>query len=340
MTNSPTLSRSLLRGLGKLRRLLLLILILLGMIPNLYLSYHFICGDCVPIVAQFNHIPHFVLLAGIIGGGAVILLRGNWRQITWFMPSMVIFGLWFGGNWLPKSTPEVEGVEIKVATYNVLGFMADPEQTFAVIQDMDADLIGIQELRPILEGKLQTELREEYPYQVSQVIQGFEGLALLSRYPILESEISINPNYEDPATLLIPKYLRAVVQIEDQQVAVYVYHPATPLFSILTAYDDRAIHAQTRGIAALVARETMPVLILCDCNSTPRSRQYALLDDFLDNAFTDVGRGFGLTHPADWPIMRLDHVWFSEEFRAIEAEVIDEGGTSDHLPLWARLDLR
>ncbi len=328
------------RALRKIQQGLLFAVIIWGLVPNLYLTYHFICGDCLPIVAQFNHIAHFVLLSGLVGFVTTIILRGNKQQIAWFLPSIIIFGLWFGGNWLPKSTPDVEGIEIKVATYNVLGFMADPEQTFAVIRNLDADLIGLQELRPILDSKLQTELREAYPYQVSRVVQGFEGLALLSRYPIISHEFSIDDDFENPDVLFTPKYLRAVVDIEGIHVAVYVYHPATPLYEILKSYNDEGIQYQTQVIAGLAAREAIPTLILCDCNSTQRSRQYAILDDVLDNAFTKVGRGFGLTHPADFPIMRLDHVWYSDEFVAIDAGVVKESGTSDHYPLWAILDLQ
>jgi hypothetical protein len=115
------------RLLRWIRRFLIIALIVVGLVVNLYLVDHFICGDCFPILAQLNHVSHFVLLSSVIALGLALALRARWRQVAWFMPSVVIFGLWFGGNWLPKSTPEVEGIEIKVATYNIQGNVSDPD---------------------------------------------------------------------------------------------------------------------------------------------------------------------------------------------------------------------
>jgi endonuclease/exonuclease/phosphatase (EEP) superfamily protein YafD len=83
------------------------------------------------------------------------------------------------------------------------------------------------------------------------------------------------------------------------------------------------------------------VLLLCDCNATPRSRQYTLLDGVLDEAFGAQGWGLGLTHPADpFPVFRIDYVWYTHDFAALDAKVWPDSGTSDHYPVWGRLVLR
>jgi endonuclease/exonuclease/phosphatase (EEP) superfamily protein YafD len=206
------------------RTLLLLAILVFGLIANAYLAVHLVCGDCLAPVAQINHIAHFLLIAAVPAILTARLLHSPRRLLIWLLPPILIFILWFGGNWLPKSTPTIQGTQITVATYNVQGNVSDPAQIIPTILDLDADIVALQELR----GDLRTQnvhiLSTKYPFYVTKEVT--------------------------------------------------------------------------------------------------------------------IGTGLGLTHPANFPITRIDHVWFSKEFTAIEATAITQSGTSDHLPLWARLDLR
>jgi hypothetical protein len=64
---------------------------------------------------------------------------------------MIAFVWWYVPAWLPKAPPHAKGAEFTAVTYNVLGHLVDPEQTFAVIGDTDADLVALEELRPTLQ---------------------------------------------------------------------------------------------------------------------------------------------------------------------------------------------
>lgn len=319
--------------------LVLVVALLWGGVSNLYLLGHFACGDCVPLLAQANHVAPFILLINIPFLLIGLLLRFDYRVVAWLLPGILVFALWYGGQFIPRANQDAEGVELSAAVYNVLGFMADPEQTLAVVEDLDADFIGIVEMRPLLEGKLQTELGERYPYQISKVLQGYDGLALLSRYAIIESTVIVEP-YTTDALTPAPNYIRAVVEVEGRDIVLYIFHAPTPQFELLTRYDDRRMHYQIRVMAGMVEHESLPVLFLCDCNSTPQSRQYAVLNRVLNDAFAERGRGFGVTHPEGYRFLRIDYIWHSDEFRTLEARVWNEAGTSDHRPVWARLDLR
>ena len=241
-----------------------------------------------------------------------------------------MFGVWYGSNFLPRPEPDVEGVEISVATYNVLGGLTDANETFAVADALDADVIAFQEAGPTLVNKLDADLRDEYPYQASLDMR----LALISRYPILESELP-------PAQ----RYMRVVLDVQGQRVVVYVFHASIPAFEVRRNYNDDAVSADVWNFVALLRGEVEPMIVFCDCNSTPRSRQYAWIDALLDEAFGARGRGFGLTFPANkelasMPLIRIDYVWYSHHFEPIAAQVWEDSGGSDHYPLVARLDLR
>jgi endonuclease/exonuclease/phosphatase (EEP) superfamily protein YafD len=318
-----------------------------GGIVNLFLIGNLL-ADGTRAIVLMNHLAPWITLISLIAFTLALIVRPPRRLLVWLVPGVIAFAWWYGAAWLPRSTPDVDGVEITATTYNVLGHLADPDQTFAVIRDMNADIVGLEELRPTLQGKLKTELSETYPYQLSKVVQGYDGLALLSRYPISEQTIDfdIDPDHSD---LVAPKYIRAVLDVNGHAIVVYVIHPTIPTPNIytvsftrfLTEYDETYLYAHIKRTYDLVQSETLPVLLLCDCNTTPRSRGYRLLDGVLDEAFGTRGRGFGFTHPVDpFPLLRIDYVWYSRDFTALDAEVWKDTGTSDHHPLWARLVLR
>jgi endonuclease/exonuclease/phosphatase (EEP) superfamily protein YafD len=314
-----------------------------GLLVTLFWGMHLLCRDCFVLVQQAQHVMHFITLVTLLMlvAGALIFIR-RWMLIA-LLPGALMFAVWYGPSFLPKSEPEARGIQITVATFNVLGHIANPDETFAVVDALDADVIAFQELRPTLQGKMESDLREEYPYQVSKVIQGFEGLGLISRYPIVESNIELDVDFIEP-DLAAPRFLRVVLDVDGRRVVVYGFHPTIPYFEVGRSYDDDILSINVRDMVAAIEAEVDPVILLCDCNSTPRSIQYAWLDDVLHEAYGARGWGFGLTHPAEeWaitPLFRIDYVWYSDEFEAIAASVWDDSGGSDHFPLWARLDLR
>lgn len=314
-----------------------------GALVNFYLSAHLICVDCIDPLAILNHAAHYLTLSAVIVFIIAFIFRANKWVLVWLLPGVFAFALWYGQNFLPKPEPKVDGIEITAASYNVLGHLAHPNQTFAVINEMDADIVALQELRPTLGAKLRVELSEKYPYQVSEILQVFDGLALLSKFPIVESQIELADDLSE-VDLAKPRYIRAVLDVYGQAVVVYAFHAAYPPFGIPFYYDDSDQKATIYSIVRLIKQETLPVLLLCDCNLTPRTPQYGILNEILDDSFQEQGWGFGLTHPSKYygrfRKIRIDYLWHSEEFETIYARVWPDSGTSDHHPIWGQFILR
>lgn len=330
-----------------LSRLLTAVVLIWGGAVNLFLLGVIAAPRLSPVMVLLN-LAAWITLLTLLVFACAFTLRANGRVLAWLAPGVIAFVWWFGPAWLPKSAPDADGVEFTALTFNVLGYQADPAQTFAVIRDADADIVALQELRPMLQEMLQHDLADEYPYQVSRVVQGYDGFALLSRYPIVEHEILITVDF-NAIDLDQPKHIRAVLDIDGQHVVVYVVHPPIPspnpyvdrLADILFEYDDTFLYNHITRIADAVKAETLPTLVLCDCNSTPLSRQHALLDTVLDDAFGVQGWGLGFTHPVEpMPALRIDYIWYTGQFVPLEAKVWPDAGTSDHYPLWGRLVLR
>ena len=320
-----------------------------GGLINSFLLIDGIAPQALKPVIVLNHFAHWLLLLSVLVFALAFTLGGRLRLLGWLVPGVVAFGAWYLPGYLPHSTPDGTGREFTAATYNVLGHLADPDRTFAVIRAMDADFVALQELRPTLESKLKTDLSDVYPYQVSKVIQGYDGLALISRYPIVEYEIAFDEvDFSTPGWRDAPKYIRAVIDMDGQLLVAYAVHTMIPLPNIYIRpwyvvpfeYDDSHLQAHVQRIYDLVESETLPVLVLCDCNCTPRTRQHELLDRVLDDAFEESGWGLGLSHPVEpMPVFRIDYVWHTPQFAALDAKVWPDSGTSDHFPVWAWLVL-
>ncbi len=92
-------------------------------------------------------------------------------------------------------------------------------------------------------------------------------------------------------------------------------------------------------IRAMLAQETLPLIVSGDFNSTPHNWVYYGLADGLVDAFRVAGRGWGATYHADFPVARIDHVLVSRAWKVVQAHV-SKAPYSDHLPLVVRLRWR
>jgi endonuclease/exonuclease/phosphatase (EEP) superfamily protein YafD len=329
-------------------------LVLYGAFTNLFLAGTLIAPYHAPFIAM-NQAAHWITLLGLLAFAAGVFLNGSTRLRMWLAPGAIAFTIWFLPAWWPRHAPDVSGTTVTAATYNVnMWGAADPAGIVPVIAAMNADVVGLQELHPALQARLDAALHDQYPYQVMEAVEGYEGFGLLSRFPVVESSVVMDVDWY-PAGRRVPGYLRAVLDVDGQPMAVYVIHTPLPIHYIdsyslagylqglryaLFEYDDGLQLAHMRHIADLVAAEAMPALVLCDCNSTPHSRQYDVLDGVLDDAFGAQGWGLGLSHPVSpFPMLRLDYVWYTSGFTALDADVWPDAGTSDHHPVRARLAL-
>ena len=86
------------------------------------------------------------------------------------------------------------------------------------------------------------------------------------------------------------------------------------------------------------AAEGGPLIVAGDFNTPPRGELYATLASRFTDAFAQAGWGFGNTYSSRWPVVRIDHVWFSSDVQAVRAWV-PPVMASDHRPLMAVLSV-
>lgn len=113
-------------------------------------------------------------------------------------------------------------------------------------------------------------------------------------------------------------------------------------WTFLRAYRESALRRaqQARLLRRQIARESLPVIVVGDFNSTPHQWAYRHIAQNLQNALTRRVRGWAATFPAQRPLVRIDHILASPAWQIVAAQVsapVDNASISDHRPVHAHL---
>jgi endonuclease/exonuclease/phosphatase family metal-dependent hydrolase len=165
------------------------------------------------------------------------------------------------------------------------------------------------------------------------------GTALLSRLPILVSDVHRLPGDGEPRVAL-----RTMVELDGAALWVTTTHLSTGPAA------QRA--AQVEALTALQTAPMETGVIVGDFNTPPDAPELDALRQRFTDAWTlararddQAGWRFwqrdeGNTHPASFPHRRIDQVWVSEGVAVAGAHVLGSEGASDHLPLVVDLEVR
>ncbi len=313
-----------------------------GLSATGYVALRLLVGERWDTIAFANNFVPWWALGGLIAALIAIFSRWRWPLLALQAPILILFVVVYGELFWPNRDAAEAGnnIPLTAATYNTLSLQSDPQQVLTVINALDADVIGLQEVGPDLADLLAQQ--QKYPYQALHPAESEHGVALLSRYPILEEQVF------SPFQKYV-RHLRVLVDINGTQVAIYVVHPHTPHpYFPPTAYNTQFRDEQLAALRQRLKTDTIPILVLCDCNTTDQSDAYRAMDKILVDSFREAGWGLGFTFPArilegelDVPRMiRIDYVWHNEFFVATNAQVGHDSGTSDHRPVIVNLLLK
>jgi vancomycin resistance protein VanJ len=244
----------------------------------------------------------------------------------------LIFAVMFGGRFLPAPPgADAAAPTLRVLTYNLGADRLDPDVAFQVFDQVQADIIGLQELTPATAQALSE--RGDYPYQLVDPYGPTTGL--LSRHPILASQLYLSPHGRS--------FWGAVLDWNGQAVTVFVLHPPSPSVRIRrglpTGVDMRQTDRYLQDALSVIGAPAGPVIVLGDFNSSDQSRTYLRMRQIFADAFASAGRGFGFTWPNPrrfMPVVRIDYVFLSDALHAHDAYVGCES-SSDHCYLVAEL---
>ncbi|TVR24443.1 MAG: hypothetical protein EA396_01345 [Anaerolineaceae bacterium] len=258
------------------------------------------------------------------------LLTANWRDMIRLGLLCLLAIVWFGPFFQPAPSPAQRGVALTVITLNMPS--ADHVQdAFDWVRDHPPDVLLLQRVPPEMADGIDA-LRDILPEQTA----AGDGKMTLSRLPIIEQAESYT-----------------VIDVDGREVLVYNVHfsrpslphprfdalDGVPFLDDMTRYDEAVRNAEIRDLLAVLDGETRPYIVGGNFNMSQHSLIYSQVRLVMRDSFRDTSAGLGATWPTHLPLLRLDYVWHSRDFVALETLVGADIG-ADHLPLSARLDLR
>ncbi len=267
-----------------------------------------------------------VFLAGVIeaGRGPRTASGPAPRFLAAGVPVLAILILATHGLITPRLQPPAPQDAITILTYNIQqGYSADGQRNYAgqlrVMQTIQPDIIGMQETDAarIANGnddivRYFADHLGMYSYYGPKTVAGTFGIALLSRYPILEpTTYYLYSEGEQVAAI------DAVIDVGDQ-----------PLRVLVTHLGNGGPMIQQQQFLELVGTTPRRAVALGDFNFRPDTPQYALTTRTLLDSWT--------VRWPDWrddqgqePRDKIDHIFISPDLRVIDARYYPEG-PSDH----------
>ncbi len=305
-----------------------------------WLALYLLSGDRIGIVSLINMLGVYLFLPLPTVLIAAIYLR-RWEIWTGAILGTLAF-LWLWGGLFIPSLPEASAREktLSVMTYNVLGYHTHSEPPIAIIREENADVVLLQELNPALAEALSIELKNAYPYQVLDPLERFRGMGVISKYPLQSTGQALSLDWVGE-----PQVLQ--LDWEGQPVTLIHFHMHTTTLGTIRSIssDNRYREAQAQALVA-AARQAGPVILAGDANATPLSDAYRIISQELSDAWREAGYGLGHTFPgSDIPgssrprlaglpvpqwLARIDYIFHSHHWQAVEAHTARFDGVSDH----------
>jgi endonuclease/exonuclease/phosphatase (EEP) superfamily protein YafD len=262
-----------------------------------------------------------VLMAAALA--VVQVWRGHWRSallilllLAWPASHLLIF-------YLPLRQPESVTRSIRVMAFNVLESNQKYEETLALIDRLDPDVIGLVEFDVPWEKAFAGKLDAKYPHQVGP----FLGNVIYSKFPF--------DRLTTPVDLVVPRLSPcafATFSVDGQPVYFMLVHTSSP--KSVGWMMER--NSQINGIqkSMLNASAFRHVVVAGDFNASTHSHAMEVM--IRTSGLRDTRRGYGLLHSWPtwfWPLSTcIDHCFVSDGVRVEDRRCGPSVG-SDHLPV-------
>ncbi|MCB1019449.1 MAG: endonuclease/exonuclease/phosphatase family protein [Acidobacteria bacterium] len=221
--------------------------------------------------------------------------------------------------------------QLSLLTCNVYQHNRDSERLLNRIAQRSPDIVFLLEVDDWWVDSM-SEIEREYPHRLLRPQDDTYGMALYSRFELVDPEIRFVRRDHIPSVktdLRLPS---------GQRVRLYGLHPAPPAPQYAETTSQRDAELILVGREAKVYDK--PVVVVGDLNDVAWShttRLFRRISGLLDPR---VGRRTMSTFPVAAPLLRfpLDHIFVSNHFKLVDFDRLEDVG-SDHFPVWAKLQL-
>lgn len=270
-----------------------------------------------------------------------LLIQGLWKQKICASVTaglLVLAAVPLLPYYLPEDRPNVGSVpSLKILQMNILVSNPNEEAIGQLVDEEKPDVIGIEELNPLMANVLSRQLKA-YPYRLLSPRTNTFGIGLFSKRPLANAHIvGFVPEAVMDDKLAENRFpsIVATVMVQKQPITLIVTHPTTPMLEF--GYRN----AQLAAIAAQRKSFGSNVVVFGDLNITPWSAYFQNM--LLESGLTDSQMGLGIqpSWPTflPWPMrIPIDHILVSPSVQVLERRLGPEIG-SDHRPVIAVLGI-
>ena len=253
----------------------------------------------------------------------------SWWAVGFSVLALLI--LLMHGITTPHLQPPPAQDTITILTYNIQqGYSADGQKNYAgqlaQIQALQPDIIGLAECDTARIANSNDDVVRYfadhlgmYSYYGPRTVAGTFGIALLSRYPILEQETYYLYSEGEQVAAIV-----AMVDVGDQNWRILVTH-----------LGNGGPMIQQKEFLELVGKAPRRTIAMGDFNFRPDTPQYALTTQVLRDSWT--------VRWPDWqddlgqkPDTKIDHIFISPDLSVVDAQYAPKG-PSDHPAVTATL---
>lgn len=248
----------------------------------------------------------------------------------------------------PNLKPRYDKKALKVMSYNVRSFIDDNRERqldsiVKIIKAVNPDILCLQEMgfSDIADSLL--EPLKPMPHSLSRVNL---SPAIYSRYPIIRAsrmdtlknfvwaDIVINKDKNNEDTIRVFNnhlHSTAIRRDDSNYIENHEYLEGDSLGKVHSMVkrlteNNRVRAEQADTLAALVAASPYPVIVCGDFNDTPVSYTYRTVARKLNDPYRKVGRGYSHTYRGFFDMLRIDYIFYSDEFEALSYDVVDSWG--------------
>lgn len=222
-----------------------------------------------------------------------------------------------------------ENETLKLVSFNLLWTNQQYEEVQHYLEQEQADVMVLLELTPVW-AEMLDPLINQYPYRMVLPDPEYNGMALLSKYP-LDSASWIWPgNSSSPVAY-------SEVNFNEQVIRIVGMHPLAPT----RIHKQQRRDEQLEALGKLLADQSSPLVMVGDYNITTHHPALRHMQSRLN--LQDSRQGIG--RQPSWPVslgiwgLPIDHCLVSPSVKVLRRELGPILG-SDHRPLVVELALR
>lgn len=318
-----------------------------------------------------------VVVSISVGLGAWGWSRRRWGRLVVSAVLLILVVVRFGTRivaWIPGGTTDHDTSQLRVMTLNVPTSVARTHSSTplsTLIRRESPDILALQELTlqtrdapPLRIGRVSTPLQALLDGSGAYTIPTGLPRGATIQQPVIGrvtlDSTSIHPLPPNGESSARSRYTRTEFTWRGRSAVLYNVHlhsvgKARPWTMVpekwtslsrwktfLRTYREGTLRRaqQARLIRRQITRESRPVLVVGDFNSTPHQWAYRHIAEGLQSAVHRRIRGWGNTFPARRPLVQIDHVLADPAWQITAARIPRPKfpeAVSDHRPVVAQL---